>query len=274
MVQNQVRFAANEAVSKPWAIRYWKKLEDRVRGSIELNQTWDMGRLIDLGGDYYNGMPVDMTAPLPSFQLRELDKEMEKLCQGREYRSYTQEIRMCVQAGNYLETGAHLYPEMESIADVGLERLFVSAVVLHIPRKKDEKVTARDLKAELERVGEAVHPGNALLVATGYSRYGDKDLRCENTPHFSYDAIEWAVNHKPSIIASDMASWYDGEEKPSFWPMLLRSGVLVAGSLLNVTQIAVPRIKLIALPMKIREACAAPCRMIAVLPSGRPQPAK
>lgn len=241
-----------------------------MRESIELNQTWDMGRLIDLTCDYHNGMPVDMVKPLPSFQVRELDKEMEELCRGREFRSYTQEIRMCVQAGNYLETGAHLYPEMESTADVGLERLFVSAVVLHIPREKDEKVTARDLKAELTRAGETIHPGNALLVATGYNRYGDKDIHAENTPHFSYDAIEWSVSHKPSIIASDMASWYDGEEKPSFWPMLLRSGVLVSGSLLNVTQITVPRIKLIALPMKIRGACAAPCRMIAVLPSGSP----
>ena len=110
--------------------------------SIELNQTWDMGRLIDLTCDYFNGMPIDMSGTLPSFQMRELDKEMEALCRGREYRSYTQEVRMCVQAGNYLETGAHLYPEMESVADVGLDRLFVSAVVVHIPRGKDEKVTA------------------------------------------------------------------------------------------------------------------------------------
>ena len=238
--------------------------------SIVLNQTWDMGRLIDLTCDYFNGMPIDMSGTLPSFQMRELDKEMEALCQGREYRSYTQEVRMCVQAGNYLETGAHLYPEMESVADIGLHRLFVSAVVMHISKGKDEKVTAGDLEAELSRLGETIHPGDALLVATGYDRFGRNDIRCENTPHFSYDAIEWAVNRKPSILASDMASWHDGEEKPSFWPMLMKSGVLVIGSLLNVTQITAPRIRLIALPMKIRGACAAPCRVIAILPLDHP----
>ncbi len=237
--------------------------------AVELNQTWDMGRLVDLTCDYYNGMPVDMTGTLPSFQMRELDEEMEALCRGREYRSYTQEVRMCVQAGNYLETGAHLYPEMESIADVGLERLFVSAVVLHIPRGKDEKVTAADLDGALAGLGETIHPGDAILVATGYSRFESNDVRCDLTPHFSYDAIDWAVRRGPSILASDMASWHDGEEEPSFWPMLMRSGILVIGSLLNVAEITAPRIQMIAMPMKIRGACAAPCRLIAVLPSHR-----
>ena len=234
---------------------------------VELNQTWDMGRLVDHTCDYFNGMPVDMTGTLPSFQMRELDEEMEALCRGREYRSYTQEVRMSVQAGNYLETGAHLYPEMESVADVGLERLFVSAVVLHIPRGKDEKVTGADMDRALAELGETIHPGDAVLVATGYNRFGSKDTRCDLTPHFSYDAIDWAVSRKPSILASDMASWHDGEEEPSFWPMLMRSGVLVIGSLMNVSAITVHRIRLIALPMKIRGACAAPCRLIAVLPS-------
>ena len=235
--------------------------------AIQLNQTWDMGRLVDLTCDYFNGMPVDMTGALPSFRMRELDEEMEALCRGREYRSYTQEVRMCVQAGNYLETGAHLYPEMESVADIGLERLFVSAVVMQLPRGKDEKVTAADLDRALASLGETIHPGDAILVSTGYNRFGSNDIGCDLTPHFSYDAIEWAVNRRPSILASDMASWHDGEEEPSFWPMLMRSGVLVIGSLLNLAEITAPRIRLIALPMKIRGACASPCRLIAVLPS-------
>ena len=234
---------------------------------VDLNQYWDVGRLIDLTADYYDGMPVDMGAPLPSYEMRELDYEMAELCRGLEYRTYTQSVRMCVQSGNYLETGAHMYPEMESIADVGMERLFVSAVVLHVPKGKDEKVTAEDLEAAATNIGETLNPGDGLLVATGYDRWERNDRICEHTPHFGYDAIEWAVRQKPSIIASDMAQWYDGVEKPSFFPMLLGSGTLIAGSLLNVAKIRVPRIRLIALPMKIRGACAAPCRMIAVLPS-------
>ena len=239
----------------------------RASSTLELNQTWDMGRLVDLTVDYYNGMPVDVSSPLPCFEVRELDEEMEALCRGLEYRSYTQEVRMCVQAGNHLETGAHLYREMESVADIGLDRLFLSAVLLHVPRGKDEKVTAKDLEEALSSAGEDISPGEAILVATGYNRHGSGDQATDLTPHFSYDAIEWAVNLRPSIIASDMANWYDGEERPNFWPMLLKSGTLVSGSLVNLAEIADSRFRLIALPMKIRGAMAAPVRMIAVLPA-------
>jgi kynurenine formamidase len=237
--------------------------------SVELNQVWDIGLLVDLTVDFYNGMPVDVSAPLPSFEVRELDEEMEELCKGLEYRSYTQEVRMCVQAGNHLETGAHLYREMGSVADIGLERLFLSAVLLRVPRGKDEKVTARDLQDALTSTGEEIRPGEAILVATGYNRHGSGDQKTDLTPHFSYDAIEWAVGLRPSIIASDMANWYDGEEKPNFWPMLLKSGTLVTGSLVNLLEITDHRFRLIALPMKIRGAMAAPVRMIAVLPATR-----
>ena len=235
--------------------------------SVELNQTWDVGRLVDLTTDYYNGMPIDMSAPLPTFELRELDKEMETLCQGMPYRTYSQAMHLCVQAGNFIETGAHMFPEMESVADVGLERLFVSAVQLHVPKGKDEKVTASDLEKALASAEEEVAPGDAILIATGYNRHGSQDQTADLTPHFSYDAVEWAVGKHPSIIASDAASWYDGVEEPSFWPMLLKSGTLVIGSLVNLSEIGVPRLRLIALPMKIRGAAAAPCRLIAVLPA-------
>ena len=238
-------------------------------GRVELNQIWDIGALVDLTTDYYTGMPIDMSAPLPSFELRELDEEMEGLCRGLPYRTYSQEVHMCVQAGNFLETGAHMYPEMESVADVGLERLFVSAVLLHVPKGKDEKVTASDLEEALSRAGEQTVPGDAILIATGYSRQGSRDRVADLTPHFSHDAVAWAVDRRPSIIASDAASWYDGVEEPSFWPMLLQSGTLVIGSLVNLSEIGVPRLRLIALPMKIRGAVAAPCRLIAVLPSDR-----
>ena len=152
--------------------------------NVEMNQVWDMGRLVDLTVDFHNGMPVDVSAPLPSFELRELEEEMAKLCEGLEYRSYSQEIHLCVQAGNHLETGAHLYREMESVADVGLDRLFVSAVLLHVPKAKDEKVSRRDLEAALLASGQEIRPGEAILVATGYNRHTSGDQKAEWTPHF------------------------------------------------------------------------------------------
>ena len=231
-----------------------------------LDQVWDVGRLIDLSCTYVAGMP-DMPPPLPQFALRELDAEMAKLCEGSEYRSFTQEVRLCVQSGSCLETGAHMYPEMESIAEVGLERLFVSAVVVHIPKKAHEHVTASDLQAALTSIGETLVPGEALLVDTGYDCVATNDVDATHTPHFSYDAVEWIVRLQPAILGSDMSQWHDGKEEPNFWPMLMRSGVLISPMLSNLSILRVARVHLVALPMKLSGACAAPCRLVAIEPT-------
>ena len=36
---------------------------DQVQKSyVDLNQVWDMGRLVDLTAEYFNGMPIDVGA--------------------------------------------------------------------------------------------------------------------------------------------------------------------------------------------------------------------
>jgi len=38
---------------------------------------------------------------------------------GQNPSSYTQTMSMCVQCSTYLETGAHMCPEMEDVSEVG-----------------------------------------------------------------------------------------------------------------------------------------------------------
>ena len=155
---------------------------------------------------------------------------------------------------------------MEKIDQVGLDRSFLSAVVLKIPRHGGQKVTAADLDEATSAADQVIHSGEALLIATGHDGFDPK--QSSDSPHFSYDAIEWVVEHKPAILGSDMSAWQDPADAPPFFPMFLASGVLLLAPLVNLSQISTPRIKLIVLALKIRNACAAPSRVIAVLPSG------
>lgn len=232
---------------------------------MQLDEQWDMGRLIDLGGDLYNGM-WRLPDPMPPFALKEVD--LKEYCRQRKrvYQSHTQQVQMCVQASTYVETGAHVHPEMEKIDQVGLDRSFLSAVVLKIPRHGGQKVTAADLDEATSAADQVIHSGEALLIATGHNGFDPK--QSSDSPHFSYDAIEWVVEHKPAILGSDMSAWQDPADDPPFFPMFLASGVLLLAPLVNLSQISTPRIKLIVLALKIRNACAAPSRVIAVLPSG------
>ncbi len=228
-----------------------------------LNEMWDMGELIDLSADIYEGMAQMPPPAFPTLEVRELD--LSERAKGREYMSYSQAITMPVQVATYLETGAHLYPEMEKINEVGLERLFVSAVVLQIPRGAGEKVTVPDIESKLKEAGETVNPGEALLIATGYNFLEDPGFK--KTPHFRYDAVAWAVEHRCAILGSDMGSWQDPDEKPSFFPMFLKSGTLLLAPMVNVDKIPVARIKLIVMPLKVHGVCAFSSRVIGIVPA-------
>jgi|GEM_PF-6106170 len=181
---------------------------------MKLNQVWDMGELIDLGADIYEGMTQVPPPTFPPVQVREID--LSARSKGRGYVSYSQSVLMPVQVSTYLETGAHLYPEMEKVHEVGLDRLFLSAVVLQIPRGPGEKVTAPDIESELTRSGEVVNPGEALLIATGYDLFKETDFK--NSPHFRYDAVEWAVQRHCPVLGSDMGAWQDPGRETALFP--------------------------------------------------------
>jgi len=229
---------------------------------VKLDESWNAAELIELSGGLRAGDRL-LDAPYPPVSIRELD--LRPLCAGREYLAYSQEMHLSVQSSTYLETAAHLYPEREKIGDIGLERLFVSAVVLQIPRGSNQKVAAADIEAELRRTGEQVRPGDALLVATGYDRFAETGG--DRSPHFRYDAVEWVVRHRCSILGSDMSSWQDPGEKPSFFPMFFRSPTLLLAPMVNLTAVPAARIHMIVMPLRIEGACASPCRVVGILPS-------
>jgi kynurenine formamidase len=234
---------------------------------MNMNQTWHLGRLVELGLELGNDgwqMPV----PLPQFVLKEFD--LRPFCEatGAADLTYTQEVSMCVQAGTYLETGAHMFPgEMPDISRIGLDRLFLSAVVLRTPKGRHEMITASDLRDALRRSGETIRRGDAVLVDTGFDiRVNLQDPDC--SAHFSYDAIRWVVEQGASLLGSDASNWYDGKEQPSFFPMFMRSGVLLLAPMVNLGLIPLPRTNLIVMPLPLKGACASPARVVAVLPPG------
>jgi kynurenine formamidase len=201
---------------------------------MKSDRKWDMGELIDLSAEIHHGMPS-----LPA------------------------RISMCVQSATYLETGAHIFPEMEKINEVGLDRLFVSAVVLQIPCESGQKIYAVDIETQLTQSDETINPGDAVIISTGYDSFKKE---ADPSPNFSYDAVEYIVNHEPSILGSDMGAYHDGREKPSFFPMFLKSGTLLLAPMVNLTKITSSRINMIVMPLRIRGVCASPCRVIGVLP--------
>jgi kynurenine formamidase len=223
---------------------------------------FDQCELIEISADMHDGM-LGLPAPMPPFSLTEVDLAEYARARKRSYRSYTQQVTMCVQAGTYLETAAHVYPQREKINEVEPRRLFPSAVVLHVPTPIGQKISAVSLEAALKTSGERINPGDAVIVASGDNFFdGRQEFK---SPHFSHEAIAWLLSFKPGIVGSDMAGWQAADENPPLFPLFFESNTLLLAPLVNLDRIRRPRIGLIAIPLPLRSACASPCRVFAVL---------
>jgi len=172
---------------------------------------------------------------------------------------YGQKITFGAQSGTYIATGAHIYSDKPTIADIPLERFITNAVIARVDVKPRGRVTLEMVSLALEMAREEVREGEALLIATGWDRYWNQTNFLTDSPGLSKDLVSWAVKRKLGILGSDLPVW-DAKWEEDFWPELYGSDTLVLAPLVNLTKVPVSRAHLCALPLKIKGACGSPCR--------------
>jgi arylformamidase len=165
-------------------------------------------------------------------------------------------------AGTYLETAKHLIEDAPSIDQVPPERFFAPASIAVIPKQGLQHITVDDL----ERSVVDLHPGDALLVSTGWDRYwwDDGTVFVGQSPHYDLAAMQWIVDHGISILGGDVPCFDDprpGEGEGVNMP-LFSSGALILAPLVNLGEWGAPRAHLTVMPVPLKGSCGAPCRAI------------
>lgn len=216
-------------------------------------------RYIDLTGTIENGM-WDYGKPFTPPQIEEV-ASIEK--DG--YSAH--KITISVLSGTYIETGSHMVSGMPTIDEIHVEEFIKEAVIIKTPEIKNagEHVTVEDLEAN----NPQIKPKDALLVSTGWDRMWNKDGYVLDSPHFTSEAMGWILDKKISLLGGDMPCFDDLREclKTKEFPNLHKfypSGALLLAPVVNLRQITSPRVKLIALPPKVKGVCATPCRAIVI----------
>lgn len=171
-------------------------------------------------------------------------------------------IRMSVLSGLYLETAAHMLEGSRSIDQVTPEELVTEAVVIRVPPKGPlEPVT----RAELEKAAPPIQRGDAVIVDTGWRRQWHEPNFVSESPFFEEAAMDYLLAHDISILAADMVS-YDDPRAPAMVlvPKMFERDVLILSPLVNLGAIRRDRVRLLALPLKLKGLSASPCRAIAL----------
>lgn len=212
-------------------------------------------RMIDVGGGLFNGL-LNNDPKFPPVVITELDMGPRP-----SPHSHCFQLSMALHSSTYLETSAHLYPERGNLDTLPLGRLFMDVTWLRVPRGTHEAITAADLAAALERTGQPLHPGDALVVETGWFRHWNTTCYPLDPPFFTTDAIEWVVQRKVGLLGSDSSCWDDRLNPQKHLWRFFENDILMLACMVNMDQVQKDRARLMVMPMKI-DSCAAPCRAI------------
>jgi len=219
---------------------------------------------------------IDVTGPIRNgmWSMGELFPKPEVIrqsgyCEGFGEYFYTEIRGFHAQLGTYLETPAHFFGFEKSffVDDIPLEKLVnLGCVVLHVNKDvSDPSVHHAITKDDLLSCGNAgeIKPGDCVVVATGWDRHWMDDAHFfSRSPYFTYDAMKWLIEKKPSIIASDTPAWENLSDPQGFFPEFYANNILMLAPLVNLSQVTAPRCAITILPLPIEEVAAAPVRAI------------
>lgn len=212
-------------------------------------------RIVDVTGPMYDGM-WSYGPPYPDVVVEEIPQP-----EFIQYPTYSWRFELGAQSGTYLETSLHLFRDGPPLVAIPVEDLFMrDAAILRVPAQANQMIEAADLLAcEVQ-----MKPGDAVIVATGWDSHWHEPDFVSDCPYFSYEAMRWILDQEPFLFGGDMPRFDSWEEPQGFFQEFFRQGVLLLAPLVNLAEVRSDHVKLTALPVRIEETCAAPCRVLIV----------
>jgi len=212
-------------------------------------------KITDVSGSVYAGMWT-YGGTYGEVQLAEVP-QLEVV----EHETYSWRMAMSVQSGTYLETSLHVDRAGPALIDIPVEELWMKdCSILRVPKPADGCVQVEDLEA----CGVPINKGDAAILATGWDAHWRQDDFITNCPWVSRAAMDWILDHEPAIIGGDVPRFDSWDTPQGFWERFFGQGTLLLAPVVNLAAVTGDRVKLCALPMKIEESCAAPCRVVLV----------
>ena len=148
---------------------------------VELNHVWGHG--------------------VPSIPGQE-DVKMFRSVKHAQHGVQAYKITTVMHTGTHMNAPLHLVQCAADLAAIPVDRFFGNGVVLKIPKKRWELVTAKDL----ENATPKVQSGDIVVIVTGWHhKYSDSLEYWGESPGLSKDAAEWLVKMNCKLVGVDTA---------------------------------------------------------------------
>ncbi len=177
------------------------------------------------------------------------------------YSVFCQKFEIGGQSGTYIESKAHVEAEATPVSDYPVSEFFFDCSIIRVSRKKaNEKVT----RGELEACSSGIRPAEAVLIDSGWHANWFSERFVPGSPFISREAGLWLVEKGIKLLGADFPR-FDNPGAPEFpWDRFWERVKFVLAPVVNLGGVKKDRVRLIALPLKIRKAAATPVRAVVV----------
>lgn len=217
-------------------------------------------RIVDLSHGFSAGMPAYGAAWYPSFEIRRImTPETDPAGQGRLFSQFL----MNPHNATHLDAPSHFIPGAPGVAELDPARFVGPALVADLTAKgRREPITGADLAAATQ--GDLV-PGDRLLIRTDYMdhHWGEPDFWTA-PPYLDATAADWCVAQGISLVGLDCLTEEPGDKAFPVHRKLLGAGIPILEYIRHLDQLHERRVWLMALPVLIHDAEAAPVRAVAL----------
>ena len=172
-------------------------------------------------------------------------------------------LHLYSHAGTHMDAPFHFEVNDQTIDQFDVSRFVCDAWVIPIDAKPKQKLLLEDLGV----FADLIQKGDGVILHTGWSAFVNENKYREELPGiheslalcFAKKRINMLAVEPPSIAdVTDMA------EVTKIHEILLAGDIIIVEGLTNLDAISLEKVKLIALPLKIKDGDGAPARVIAI----------
>lgn len=172
-------------------------------------------------------------------------------------------LHLYSHAGTHMDAPFHFEAGTGTIDQYDVSRFVCDAWVVPVKAAPGRQITIRDLGAYTERIKK----GDGVILKTGWSAFVNESKYREELPGIHDALATWFVQKQINMLAVEppsVADVMDLEEVTKIHEILLGGEIIIVEGLTNLEALTSDRVKLIALPLKIKDGDGAPARVIAM----------
>nr|WP_299337606.1 cyclase family protein [Allomuricauda sp.] len=167
-------------------------------------------------------------------------------------------------SGTHMDAPWHFEVNNQTVDQFNVNRFFVDAWVVDLTFVKPKELLT---VAHLGTISDNIKKGEGLLLRTDWSKkLGNDDYR-NGLPRIGEELAKWMVQKNIGMLGVEPPSVADVnnlEEVTKIHQILLGGDIVIVEGLCDLYRIQKPKVKLIALPLKVKNGDGAPARVIAI----------